>query len=279
MTLFIEIPVSQFMRNRPISHHAAAITLHFDGGNIGPLINQPSIVLGLGRHSNLGKLACIQQWITLDLPQSSLISHEGHYKPPWTKSPDDIVDERRIGCQFLIGLKTGIRRSFLGSNVHGVIGLVQNCIHGVSTRFKCTCIKQCSRTKSINSCCFGLFHRNSLHCLLLCLTLFLPLIFIIVKQVCYVQIKVKHHNVQYPIVFHIWLATNSLISHKHKPVVIGNGPKSIPISVQLFTKSLVPIEVFQLLGEASMGKTLIIWEVKVLTTVSNPVQLQVKPPS
>ncbi len=158
--------------------------------------------------------------------------------------------------------------------MNGRIGSKQDGIHGISTGFKGTPINDGSRTEGVNSGFVCLFLGNSLDFVFLGFSLD-RVVIVVVKEVGNVRINVKHHDVQNSVGVNLErLGANGMIGYIDEPMVRGDGPKCVAISIQTVAEIAVAVEILQFLVKGLVRPRLISGKVEVLAAVSNPINLQ-----
>mmetsp|Transcript_11482 Transcript_11482/g.27073 ORF Transcript_11482/g.27073 Transcript_11482/m.27073 type:complete len:225 (+) Transcript_11482:100-774(+) len=179
-----------FLVKHPVPHHTGLIILHMNRSQGRSLIHHllgrerssvrirghrsstSSLVLGARWYggsgdSNLGSGGRSSQRILTHLRQTSLIGHERQNESLRLEGTDDVVDERGVRADLLVGLEAGIGGSALGGDVHGAVGTEQNGIHAVSAGLKGAGIDDGAGAQSVDARRLGLGDGDALHGLVL----------------------------------------------------------------------------------------------------------------
>ena len=275
--------------NGPVSHHAAAIFLHLDGGHVAAFVDN-LLSLFLARHQDAGRSGRIREGILLHFEQSTLVGHEGHDEPFGTKGPHHIVNQGTVRRHLLVRLKASIRRTTLGRNVNRRVGTKQDGIHGIPTGLKRPCVNNGTGTERINARFGSLQVRNAFRLLILGFLVFfffhgrtfriamlVRLVVGVIKDLGDRGVNVKHHDIQDTVSVHH--VAHSVVSHKDEPMVRGDGTEGVAAPVESFAEVAVSVEIIQLLVKGLVGKGLVPGKVKVFAAVPDPINLQSQLPS
>jgi hypothetical protein len=159
--------------------------------------------------------------------------------------------------------------------MHGRIGVEEDGIHRISTRFKGARINGRPGDEVIDPSGLSLLHANALGGLLLRFIWSNPgMILVIVKLLRHRLIDIEHHDIEHTIGIVILHIPLGMIRHKHEPVIARHGSESVPIPVETFAQITMTVEIIHLLVERTVWEHLIPREIKVLAVVPHPIDLE-----